>query len=100
MTTVSVLKDELVRHIAFWMSEESGIPRSPVDRVLIVGGNGNLKGLPEYLSRVLALPVMIANVWGNAFPLDEYVPPLPFHESLEYATAAGLALRSRPTLQW
>jgi type IV pilus assembly protein PilM len=100
MTTVSVLKDEVARHIAFWTSEEGAVPRAPVTRIVVVGGNANLKGLPEYLSRVLELPVTVANVWANAFPLDAYVPPLPRPQSLEYATAIGLAVRSRPTSPW
>lgn len=100
MTTVSVLKDEVARHIAFWTAEDGAVPRSPVARIIVVGGNANLKGLPEYLSRVLGLPVTVANVWTNAFSLDEYVPTLPFQQSLEYTTPVGLALRSCPTTPW
>jgi type IV pilus assembly protein PilM len=100
VTTVSVLKDEVARHLAFWTSEENAPPRGPVERIIVVGGNANLKGLPEYLSRTLGLPVTVANVWTNAFSLDEYVPALPFQQSLEYTTPVGLAVRSRPTTQW
>lgn len=100
VSTVSVLKDEVQRHIAFWTSEENAVPRGPVEHIIVIGGNANLKGLPEYLSRVLGLPVTVANVWTNAFSLDEYVPSLPFQQSLEYTTPVGLALRSRPTNPW
>lgn len=101
MTTASVLKDELARRIAFWATDDAGgVPRTPVEQVIVVGGNANLKGLPEYLARGLGLPVVVANAWTNAFSLDEYVPELPYEASLEYATAIGLALKSRPTLSW
>ena len=100
MTTVSVLKDEITKHIAYWGSTDDAVPRQAVDRILVVGGNANLKGLPEYLSRVTALPVKVANVWTNAFSLDNYVPAIAREASLEYATAAGLALRARPTTPW
>lgn len=101
MTTVSVLKDEVNNHIAYWGSpSEEAIPRKPVDRLVLVGGNANLKGLPEYLSRALALPVRVGNVWENAFSFDEYVPPLDQQESLEYATTVGLALRSCNNPPW
>lgn len=100
-TTISVLKDEVARRLEFWMSPDQGeAPRTPVEAVAVIGGNANLKGLPEYLSRALGLPVTVPNVWANAFSLDEYIPALSFEESLEYATATGLALRSRPTALW
>lgn len=95
MTTVSVLKDELARHIFYWnTTDEDDIPRRSVDALILVGGNANLKGLPEYLSRGLNLPVRVGNVWANVFSLDGYIPTLPYEESLEYATTIGLALRS------
>lgn len=100
MTTVSVLKDEVAAHLAYWSTASADVPRIPVGRLILVGGNANLKGLPEYLARALGLPVTVGNVWSNAFSLDQYVPPLTFEESLEYAVAIGLALRAAPTRLW
>lgn len=95
MITVSVLKDEISRHISYWDTpSEEGILRRPIEQLILVGGNANLKGLPEYLSRTLGLPVRVGNVWANAFSLDEYVPKIPYNESMEFATTIGLALRS------
>lgn len=95
MSTVSVLRDELLSHLSFWNSpDERDVPRRIIEGVVIVGGNANLKGLPEYLSRILGLPVLVGNVWANAFSLDEFVPAMPMNKSLQYATAIGLALRS------
>jgi len=101
MSTVSVVKDELVRHLSYWNSPSSDdLPRQPVERAVICGGNANLRGFPEYLEGFLNIPVTIANVWGGAFSLDTYVPPMRFSESLEYATAIGLALRGRGSQPW
>lgn len=101
MTTISVVKDEVARHLAYWNSpSDDDAPRKQVERVILVGGNANLKGFPEYLSRTLDLPVQVANVWSNAFSLDEYVPPISFYASLECATAVGLALRSHRAKSW
>lgn len=95
MLTVSVLRDELARHISYWnTSDDDAVPRRVVQEVRIVGGNANLKGLPEFLSRALDMPVIIGNPWSNAFSLDEYVPTMPANEALQYATPIGLALRS------
>lgn len=95
MSTVSVLREELTRHISFWNSPDEGdAPRRVLEHIVIVGGNANVKGLPEFLSRALEMPVIIGDVWQNAFSLDHYVPPLAFNHSLQYATPIGLALRS------
>lgn len=99
MTTVSVVRDEVSGHITYWnTSSDEEVPRNPIEEVVMVGGNANLKGLPEFLSRTLGLPTTVGNVWANAFSLDEYIPPIPHHESLEYASAVGLALRSHQPL--
>lgn len=95
MLTVSVLRDELMRHIAFWNTPgEHDVPRRELEGIVVIGGNANLKGLPEFLGRSLKLPVLVGNVWQNAYSLDHAVPPMPFNESLQYGTAIGLALRS------
>ena len=100
MSTVSVFRDELKKHVVYWNTPNKEISRKPLDKIIIVGGNSNMKGLPEYLSRSLELPVIIGNVWGNAFSLDEYVPSMAFNESLQYATAVGLAIRSHYKKPW
>ncbi len=101
MTTVSVMKDEIARNLSDWnVSFADGITRLPIEKVLVCGGNANLRGLPEYLETFLRVPVVVANVWTNAFSLDSYVPPMEFQKSLEYSTAIGLAIRGSRTLPW
>lgn len=101
MSTVSVVKDEVVKHMSYWNNPSSDdVPRKPIESAIICGGNANLRGFPEYLEGFLNVPVSIANVWGNAFSFDTYVPPMQFSDSLEYATAIGLSLRGIPTKPW
>jgi hypothetical protein len=76
------------------------VPRKPIERAIICGGNANLRGFPEYLEGFLNVPVSIANVWSNALSFDTYVPHMQFSDSLEYATAIGLSLRGRSTQSW
>ncbi|MEK9176722.1 MAG: type IV pilus assembly protein PilM, partial [Patescibacteria group bacterium] len=86
MSTVSVVKDEVARHLTFWNSPPADEPpRRPVDKVIVCGGNANLRGFPEYLEGAVGIPVSIANAWENAFSLDEYIPPMPFPVSLASA---------------
>jgi type IV pilus assembly protein PilM len=101
VSTVSVVKDEVARHLAFWNTPPTDeLPRKPIEKVLVCGGNANLRGFPEYLEGVLGVQVLTANVWANAFSLDEYVPPMPYNSSLEFATAVGLALRGLSRTPW
>lgn len=64
-------------------------------KIILCGGGSNLKGLDNFLSQKLQLKIIIGNPWSNILsrPLKE-VPELPYEESLRYATALGLALRS------
>lgn len=101
MITASVLKDEVAQHVSYWNGPSADdIPRRPVEKIILVGGSANLIGFPEYLGGFLGVPVVVGNVWMNAFSLDTYVPPARFAESLEYATASGLALRGSEKTSW
>lgn len=68
--------------------------RKGVEKIFISGGGANLKGLTDFLSLELKIPVVLGNPWINILPepLKE-VPELSFEESLKYTTALGLALR-------
>ncbi len=96
MSKIVVLKDEIYRHLAYWNTHENelGEKHAKVEKVILCGGDSNLTGFREYLSGELGLPVEIANVMVNVNTLDVYVPDISFNDSLRYATAVGLALRS------
>lgn len=65
-----------------------------VEKIILCGGGANLKGLTEFLSFSLKIPVEIGNPWVNILsPTFSEVPKLSFPESLGYSTALGLALR-------
>jgi type IV pilus assembly protein PilM len=68
--------------------------RGKIEKILLSGGGANLKGLDNFLSLELKLPVELANPWINILPekLKE-VPDLPFEKSLSFTTALGLAIR-------
>jgi len=65
-----------------------------IDRIILCGGGANLKGIADFLSLRLKIPVELANPWINILeePLKE-LPVLSYEESLTYTTALGLALR-------
>lgn len=89
------LRDELNRHFVYWRThgEATGAPHMPISSVVLCGGNANLRGITDYLQASLGVEVRLGAVWQNAFSMNTYVPPIPFKQSLRYATVAGLALR-------
>jgi type IV pilus assembly protein PilM len=93
--TAAVLADEVTRHYRFWDTrrDERGDRMTPVARVLLVGGNANLKGLGSYIAGRVQAPTERGNVWLRVGTFDEYIPPIDWRASLQFATAIGLALR-------
>ena len=97
MPLIQNLKEEASRRIDFWNVEMGphknlGKEKTGVTHVYLCGGDANLTDLPRHLSAELNMPVNLANVWVNVFHDSSYVPEIEFRESLEYATAIGLAL--------
>lgn len=94
---VQVLCDEINKHLSYWNAHQQGelLGVRDIDTVILCGGNAIIKGLPQYLTTMLSVPVTAGNVWVNLFPLDEYLPQLSYRESIKYATAVGLTLRTR-----
>ncbi len=93
LSTVSVIKDELSARIQYWHADDYQQDDRRIQSVILCGGSSNLKGFPEYLTELLGIKTIRANVWQNAFSLDEYVPPIDLPHSYGYATAIGLALQ-------
>jgi type IV pilus assembly protein PilM len=91
----SALGSEVARYYHYWDTrrDDKGQRMSPVSRVMVVGGSANLKGFADYIAGRVQAPVERPDVWGNILNLEEYIPPIDRRTSLQYATAAGLALR-------
>lgn len=94
LSTVSVIRDEIVRRFEYWQNREATGPfHAPITSALLVGGNATVRGLPEYLGSALGIPVELGDVFTNLAPRDAWVPSIDYAESLAYGTAIGLALR-------
>ena len=94
----SLLADEVVRHYRFWDTRrnEHGERVTPVEKVYLVGGTANLKGITDFIAAKVHAPTDRPNVWRNVTAFDAYVPPIDRRSSFQYVTAIGLALRSIP----
>jgi type IV pilus assembly protein PilM len=92
------LIEQIKKYISYYQTHTSHEHLPPdgkgIAKIFLSGGGANLKGLAEFLSSELKIPVEMGNPWINILPepLKE-VPELPFEESLKYTTALGLALR-------
>lgn len=94
LPTVSVIKDEIALRMQYWHQSNDNRPERRIKKVIICGGTANMRGLPEYLTEALNLPVLRGNVWENAFDVRLVVPPIDRRYSFGYTTAIGLALKN------
>lgn len=95
---VPLLEDlvkEIRRSLNFYQSQfPEGSADAAVDRLIVCGGTGKLKGLEVYLNSILDMPVEIADVFRNRFVnLDEDRAALLTADSASMVLAVGLALR-------
>ncbi|MBU3925927.1 pilus assembly protein PilM [Patescibacteria group bacterium] len=96
LSIISVVKDEINRHIIYWNSHLNELEKNNkrIKKILLCGGDSNLFGFPEFISYELKLPVELSNPWINIISFENYVPEIELRESLIYTVALGLALRS------
>lgn len=96
----AALADEVARHFHFWDTRrnEAGERVTPVERVYLVGGSANLKGIADFIAGKVHARTERPNVWHNVASFDDYIPPITRRESLQFATAIGLALRDHISL--
>ena len=98
---ISALADEIKRVAEF--TKEHAKHRhgaaEEVSEILLLGGDANLFGLTTYLSSVLKIPARVADPFARFTETGvRFIPDIPKNQSLEYATAIGLAMRERMKL--
>ena len=92
------LIEQIKKHLDFYQTHAGHEHLPPngkgIGKILLCGGGANLKGLTNFLSSELKLPVELGNPWVNVLPdRQKTAPQLSFEKSLSYTTALGLALR-------
>ena len=92
ISLVSVVRDEIHTRIEYWHTKERDRQDREIESIILCGGSANLKGLPEYLTESLGIETHRADVWQNAFSIENHIPPIGRRYSYGYATAIGLAL--------
>ena len=94
LNTVSVLRDEIVKHFLYWHThqDEEGKENPAIKKIILCGGDSNLIGLPDYISASMKSSVEMANVWTNIINTENHIPEMNFRQALAFSTALGLAL--------
>lgn len=94
LPVVSAVADEIERHVLFWNTHAEHVHKSSpeISKIILSGGDANLIGLPEYLSRTLKLPVALGNPWVNISAFEDYIPEIKANEALAFSAAIGLGL--------
>lgn len=94
MSSLSVIRDEMNRLASYWDNLKRSKPNLPdIAEIIFSGSDASIPGFVDYFSLVMKYKVRLANVWSNIYHhSDSDVPPIPFEESLDYATAIGLSL--------
>lgn len=86
---IFTLKNEIEKVYNYWL-EHGGT--QTIKSIIISGRDAVNVSQITGLSPDPKIQVSVANVWQNAFSLNHYVPKITFEDSLDFATAAGLAL--------
>lgn len=92
ITTMSAIKDEIATRIQYWNTRDVEREERQIEGVILCGGSVNMKGLPGYFTETLGIEAKRAQVWINAFDVNEVIPQIDRRHSYGYATAIGLAL--------
>lgn len=81
---------EIERSMDFFIS---GLKYSDsIDKIIICGGGGNMKGIIPYLSKKIGREIELGNPWTNV-RIGNTLPKIEKNLSLQYSTAIGLALK-------
>ncbi len=94
LNSVSVLRDELVKHYTYWCThkDEEGRGNPLIKKIILCGGGSNLIGLTDYLSVSMRAQVEMANVWTNVLNTEKIIPEIPFEQSISFTASLGLSL--------
>lgn len=95
VSIVAMFRDEIYKYYAYWQNHgDSGEQKkASVEKVILCGEGVTMPDFVEYLSIGLEIPVEVADIMININSLDDYIPALPFDESLRFTTPIGLALQ-------
>lgn len=87
------ITNEIKKLYVYWhtLKENAGEESKKISNIVVCGEDANEETV-SYLATHVKSNVVLANVWANAFDINEIVPTVSFKQSLNFAPAVGLAL--------
>lgn len=86
---VALLQREVQKVYKYW--EEHGEGKL-INNIIISGREVLAEDFGSHISPDPKISVEIAKIWQNVFSSDQYIPPISYEDSLDYAIVAGLAI--------
>lgn len=83
------LRREIERVYAYWSQHGE---KQKIKSIIFSGHDAIVISKISNLSPDPNIELSTADIWQNAFSVNHYIPKISFEDSLDYATAAGLAL--------
>jgi hypothetical protein len=86
------LSNEIKKLESYWYGFREKTNESiNIDQIIICGEISG-DSIVSHLSAHHDIPVSLGNVWTNVFDIKNFVPPIPFVDSLKFSSAIGLAI--------
>jgi len=95
LEAINQLKEQIHKHFIYWHNhpDKKDATPPPIEKIILTGGDANLEGLADHFSLALRVPVEVGNAWVNVIQSEDFIPEMPFDQSLSFGTTIGLALR-------
>ncbi len=92
--TVIPLKQEIAKLALYWRTHGLHIlgEQTRIEKIILCGKDMALPPMDEYLRTSTGINAEVADVWNNMLSFDDYIPPISYRDSLDYAGAIGLAI--------
>jgi len=91
--SIKLIKAEFERAIDYWSTKmQKTDSKTDFLPCYLCGEYEIVKNLSEQIYQIPNVRPSVANVWLNAFSIDQFVPDISFEESLRFASAVGLFL--------
>ncbi len=91
----SVIVDEMKKFDDYLLSkseEKSTHLPKMIDEIILSGRSAALPSFAAHIRQNMNAKVVLANVWSNSFDINEKIPRIAFNDSLDFASAIGLAI--------
>ena len=95
LNVYSILKDEIEKFSEYWLTQvgdRAGHKSERPNKIIFCGRSSALPGLLIHINQNMGMDAVLANVWVNIIDINKTLPEIGFIDSLDYATAIGLAI--------